>query len=151
MFDMKISERRMTLADRPSGRLAGWRAALTAVTVLTAAGFVLGGNVIAGEIKDPPRWKGGKDFSSLQDWHLKGENIVPHGVNPLYYPIVPGHKHIHERPDHPDGKYRKEKVVLDDTEDFDLPGMGKFKTAVVQEEEYIDDVLTQVRRETGKE
>jgi uncharacterized membrane protein YkoI len=32
---------------------------------------------------------------------------------------------------------------LDATEDFDLPGIGKFKTAVVQEEEYIDGVLTQ--------
>jgi uncharacterized membrane protein YkoI len=50
---------------------------------------------------------------------------------------------VHERPDHPDGKYRKETVVLDATEDFDIPGIGKFKTAVVQEEEYLDDVLTQ--------
>ena len=56
---------------------------------------------------------------------------------------MPGHKHVHERPDHPDGKYRKETVVLDNTEDFDIPGIGKFKTAVVQEEEYLDDVLTQ--------
>jgi uncharacterized membrane protein YkoI len=143
MFDMNSSERQMKMARRSSGRLGGWRAALMAVTVLTAAGFVLGGSAIAGEIKDPPRWKSGKDFSSLKDWNLKGENIVPHGANPLYYPIVPGHKHIHERPDHPDGKYRKETVVLDDTEDFDLPGIGKFKSAVVQEEEYIDDVLTQ--------
>ena len=94
-------------------------------------------------INDQPRWKSDKDYSSLKDWHLKGENIVPHGVNPLYYPIVPGHKHVHERPDHPDGKYRKETVVLDNTEDFDIPGIGKFKTAVVQEEEYLDGVLMQ--------
>jgi len=50
---------------------------------------------------------------------------------------------VHERPDHPDGKYRKETVVLDTTEDFDVPGIGKFKTAVVQEEEYLDGMLTQ--------
>jgi hypothetical protein len=61
-------------------------------------------------------------LSRLKDWNLKAENIVPHGVNPLYFPIVPGHKHVHERPDHPDGHYRKETVVLDATEDFDIPG-----------------------------
>jgi hypothetical protein len=92
---------------------------------------------------DPPRWTKRSDYSSAADWFLKAENIVPHGTNPLYFPIVPGHKHIHERPDHPDGHYRKETIVLDDTEDFDLPGIGKFKTAVVQEEEYMDGVLTQ--------
>ena len=103
----------------------------------------IAGGAMAGEIKDPPRWKSARDFSSAKDWNLKGENIVPHGVNPLYYPIIPGHKHVHERPDHPDGHYRKETVVLDETEDFDLPGIGKFKTAVIQEEEYMDGVLTQ--------
>jgi uncharacterized membrane protein YkoI len=140
MFDKQGLER---LASGRSGRLARWRAALMAVTVLTAAGFALAGGAVAGDIKDEPRFKSGKDYSSLKDWNLKAENIVPHGVNPLYYPIVPGHKHVHERPDHPDGKYRKETVVLDSTEDFDLPGIGKFKTAVVQEEEYMDGVLTQ--------
>jgi len=140
MFDKQGLER---LASGRSGRLARWRAALMAVTVLTTAGFALADGAVAGTINDPPRYKSGKDYSSLKDWNLKAENIVPHGVNPLYYPIVPGHKHVHERPDHPDGKYRKETVVLDSTEDFDLPGIGKFKTAVVQEEEYMDGVLTQ--------
>jgi Peptidase propeptide and YPEB domain len=102
-----------------------------------------GGSVPLGPVKDPPRWTSRSDYSSAADWFLKGDNIVPHGTNPLYFPIVPGHKHIHERPDHPDGHYRKETVVLDETEDFDLPGIGKFKTAVVQEEEYMDGVLTQ--------
>jgi len=133
MFDKQILEQQMKPARGQSGRLAMWRAALMAVTVLTAAGFVLAGGVVAGEVKEEPRWKSDKDFSSLKDWHLKGENIVPYGVNPLYFPITPGHKHVHERPDHPDGKYRKETVVLDTTEDFDIPGIGKFKTAVVQE------------------
>jgi hypothetical protein len=130
-----------------AGELAVWPArpvgTLTTATVLTAVGFALAGGAVAGEINEPPRWKNPKDYSTVKDWHLKAENIVPHGVNPLYYPIVPGHKHAHERDDHPDGKYRKETVVLNDTEDFDLPGIGKFKTAVVQEEEYIDEVLTQ--------
>ena len=143
MFDKQGLERQMKTASGQSGRLARWRAALMAGTVLMTAGFVLSGGAVAGDIKDEPRFKSGKDYSSLKDWNLKAENIVPHGVNPLYYPIVPGHKHVHERPDHPDGKYRKETVVLDSTEDFDLPGIGKFKTAVVQEEEYMDGVLTQ--------
>jgi uncharacterized membrane protein YkoI len=143
MFDKQGLERQMKTAGGQSGPLARWRAALLAGTVLTAAGFVLVGGAVAAEIKDEPRWKSDKDFSSLKDWNLKGENIVPHGVNPLYFPIVPGHKHVHERPDHPDGKYRKETVVLDTTEDFDVPGIGKFKTAVVQEEEYLDGMLTQ--------
>jgi uncharacterized membrane protein YkoI len=119
------------------------RGAFAGATIVAAAGFAFACGAIAGEIKDEPRFKNPKDYSSLKDWNLKGENIVPHGVNPLYYPIVPGHKHVHERPDHPDGKYRKETVVLDATEEFNLPGLGKFKTAVVQEEEYLDEVLTQ--------
>ena len=143
MFDKQILERRMRPASGQSSRPARWRAALMAATVLTAAGFALAGGAVAGGIKDPPRWKSGKDFSSLKDWNLKGENIVPRGINPLFYPVVPGHKHVHERPDHPDGKYRKETVVLDTTEDFDIPGIGKFKAAVVQEEEYVDGTLTQ--------
>src|SRR5262245_15247059 len=143
MLDRQTLDKQMMPAHRRSGALVRWRAVLTAATVLTAVGLVFAGGAIAGEIKDEPRWKNPKDYSTVKDWNLKGENIVPHGVNALYYPIVPGHKHVHERPDHPDGKYRKETVVLDTTEDFDLPGIGKFKTAVVQEEEYIDGVLTQ--------
>jgi Peptidase propeptide and YPEB domain len=119
------------------------RGALAAAVVLSAAGFVAGGIGYAAAIKDPPRWTKGSDFSSLKDWSLKAEQIVPHGTNPLYYPITPGHKHALERPDHPDGKYRKETVVLNTTEDFDIRGIGKFKTAVVQEEEYLDGVLSQ--------
>jgi hypothetical protein len=141
--DIAMLDKRMRSANARSGPLARWRAAATAAAVLAAAGFALAGGAVAGEVKDEPRWKTGSDFSSLKDWNLKSENIVPHGVNPLFYPIVPGHKHALERPDHSDGKYRKETVVLDTTEDFDIPGIGKFKTAVVQQEERLDGVLTQ--------
>jgi hypothetical protein len=143
MFDKRGLERQTKGTSGQSGWLARSRSALMAVTVLTAAGSTVAGTAVAGEIKEAPRWKSGKDFSSLKDWNLKAENIVPHGINPLYYPIMPGHKHALERPDHPDGKYRKETVVLDTTEDFDIPGIGKFRTAVVQEEERVDGVLTQ--------
>src|SRR5258708_4439352 len=139
--DMAMLDKQMKPTNGRSCALAGLRTALKTAAVLAAAGFALASGALAGEVKGEPRWKTGSDFSSLKDWNLKGENIVPHGVNPLYYPIVPGHKHAHERPDHPDGKYRKETVVLDATEDFDIPGIGKFKTAVVQEEEYLDGVL----------
>jgi hypothetical protein len=65
-------------------------ALLTSATVLTAVGFALAGGPVAATVKEAPRWKSDKDFLSLKDWNLKGENIAPHGVNPLYYPIVPG-------------------------------------------------------------
>jgi Peptidase propeptide and YPEB domain len=121
-----------------------WTAAAAApALVLTFALLGSAGGAAAGEIKEPPRFTKSSDYSSLKDWQLKGENIVPFGHNPLYFPLQPGHKHIHERPDHPDGKYRKETVVLPETEPFDIPGLGKFKTAIVQEEEYMDGVLTQ--------
>ena len=142
MFDKQSLEQQMKLSERTIW-LAGQLACNAFGGHRPDGGRVRSARAVAGEIKDPPRFKSDKDFSSLKDWHLKAENIVPHGVNPLYYPIVPGHKHVHERPDHPDGKYRKETVVLDSTEDFDLPGIGKFKTAVVQEEEYLDGTLTQ--------
>src|SRR5262249_11446812 len=119
------------------------RAAVTAAVVLSAVGFVNGGGAYAAEIKDAPRWTKASDFSSLKDWSLKAEQIVPHGVNPRHFPLTPGHKHALERSDHPDGRYRKETVVLNTTEDFDISGIGKFKTAVVQEEEYLDGVLTE--------
>ena len=41
MFDKQGLERQMKTASGQSGWLARWRAALMAVTVLTAAGFVL--------------------------------------------------------------------------------------------------------------
>ncbi len=83
-------------------------------------------------------------FSSAKDWNLKGENLAAHGVNPYHDPLVPGHKSIFEKPDHKDGGYyRKETVVLDKTEEFDLPGIGKFECAIVQEEEFLDGVFFQ--------
>lgn len=85
----------------------------------------------------------GSDYSSAKDWDLKAEYLKPRGNNPLYFPLQPGHRFIMEKPDHPEGFYRKEVTVLDETEPFDLPGIGKFDAAVVQEEEYFDDMLVQ--------
>ena len=84
------------------------------------------------------------NYSHASDWNLKGENLKAHGhTNPLYFPFEPGFKFIMERPDHPWGHYRKEVVVLDKTEPFDLPGIGKFEAAVIQEEEFFDGVYDQ--------
>ena len=116
MFDKQSLERQMKRASGQSGRLASWRAALMAVTVLTAAGFVLAGgtwlgphgdSAMAREFKDQPgRTQSGArvDFSSLKDWNLKAENMVPSGgYNPLYFPLKPGFRYIMEHPNHPHG------------------------------------------------
>lgn len=92
-----------------------------------------------------PRTQGGArvTFSSLKDWNLKGENLSPRGHNPLYFPLKPGFRYILEYPNHPWGLFRVETVVLDETEAFDVPGIGKFECAVVQEEEFFDGVFDQ--------
>lgn len=111
----------------------------------TSAWIGLSGGIAqaGGEIKDEPRFPKASDYSSAKDWNLKGENLVPYGTNPLYFPLKPGHRFIMERPDHQDGYYRKEVIVLDKTEPFDLPGIGKFEAAVIQEEEFYDGYYTQ--------
>jgi len=82
-------------------------------------------------------------FSSAKDWDLKGENLKPTGDNPWFGPVKPGFRFIMENPSSDDGYYRKEVIVLDKTEPFDIPGIGKFECAVVQEEEFIDGVYVQ--------
>src|SRR5262245_48810119 len=98
---------------------------------------------LADPAADSPRFPNASDYSSSKHWFLKAETIVPHGRNVFFFPLVPGHKHILERPDHPDGHYRKETVVLDQTEPFDVPNIGKFEAAIVQEEEFVDEELVQ--------
>jgi hypothetical protein len=135
----------MKSASRTSGRHMRIPTLRVLALSLTFTGLGLASQgVLAGhEIKDAPRFSKGSDYSSAKDWNLKAENLVPYCTNQLYFPIQPGHKHIHERPDHPDGAYRKETVVLDKTEPFDLPGIGKFEAAIVQEEEFYDGRYTQ--------
>jgi Peptidase propeptide and YPEB domain len=95
---------------------------------------------------DPPRFPNASDYSSAKNWALKADSIVPHGRNPYFFPLVPGHKHILERPDHPDGHYRKETIVLDETESFDVLNIGRFEAAIVREEEFVDEELIQRAR-----
>lgn len=94
---------------------------------------------------DAARTQGGArvGFSSLKNWNLKGENISPIGHNPLYFPLKPGFRYIMEYPKHPWGHLRVEVKVLDKTEPFDVPGIGKFECAVVQEEEFYDGIYDQ--------
>ena len=79
-------------------------------------------------------------FTSLKDWNLKGEDLLPRGRNRLYFPLEPGFRYILDKPDHAWGHFRTDVIVLDKTEPFDVPGIGKFQCAVVKEEEFIDDV-----------
>jgi len=117
-----------------------------AAIVLGAALHMLAPPGLADPVPDPPRFPNASDYSSAKDWGLKAETIVPHGRNPYFFPLVPGHKHILERPDHPDGHYRKETIVLDETEPFDVPNIGKFEAAIVREEEFVDEELVQRAR-----
>ena len=114
-----------------------------AAILVGAAAQTLVATAMAQPTTDPPRFSNPSDYSSAKDWFLKADAIVPHGRNPFFFPLIPGHKHILERPDHPDGHFRKETAVLDQTEPFDVPGIGKFETAVVQEEEFVDEELVQ--------
>jgi hypothetical protein len=78
-------------------------------------------------------------FTSLKDWNLKGENLSPRGHNSLYFPLKAGFRYVLEKPDHSWGRFRTEIIVLDKTEPFDVPGIGKFECAVVKEEEFVDN------------
>lgn len=82
-------------------------------------------------------------FSSAADWNLQAENLQPRGVNPYYLPLLPGSKYVFEEPNFSDegdeGHYRKEVVVLDETEPFDIPSIGgKFNCAIVEEKEFLN-------------
>jgi len=96
--------------------------------------------VLSAETKDVARTQSGArvTFSTVKDWNLKGENLSPRGHNPLYFPLKPGFRYIMEYPNHPHGLLRIEVMILDQTEPFDIPGIGKFECAVVQEEEFYD-------------
>ncbi len=113
------------------------------VTVVWLGMF--GDTAMARREKEPERTQGGArvTFTSLKDWNVKGENLSPRGHNPLYFPLKPGFRYIMEYPNHPHGHLRIEVVVLDKTEPFDVPGIGKFECAVVQEEEFYDGVFDQ--------
>lgn len=88
---------------------------------------------------DTQRYLKPSDYTSSRDWFLQGENIRPHGHNSFYFPLVPGHKHILELADISGEKIRMETMVLDQTEPFDIDGIGKFEAAIVQDDEYVDE------------
>lgn len=124
---------------------------VSAVIVSFLACLGLTGNIWAAGTGDTDSAKAGRvsqykatsDYTSARDWNLKGENLSPTGHNPFYFPFKPGFKFIMEKPDHPDGPFRKEVIVLDQTEPFDLPKIGKFQAAVVQEDEFFEGRWTQ--------
>jgi len=113
---------------------------LTKIAGALVLGVALGtGPALAGSIKEVPRLFPKKEsYSSAPHWNLKAENLSPRGHNPLYFPFKAGHKFIMEYPNSPDGYYRKEVQVLEDTKSMNVPGIGKFEAAIIQEEEYYD-------------
>jgi uncharacterized membrane protein YkoI len=149
MFDNQMT------TNGPSGPAARWRWVFAAAaTVVVGAGLALAGGTWLGPLGDTARAQGTKEpertqagarvsFTTVKDWNLKGENLSPRGHHPLYYPLKPGFKFIFENRKHEWGLLRKETIVLEETEPFDLPDLGKFQCAVVQEEEFFDGVLKQ--------
>jgi len=81
------------------------------------------------------------DYTSARDWFLKGDDLAPRGHNPYFLPLTPGHKSILEKPDNSGEKFRRETSVLDQTEPFEVEGLGKFETAIVQDEEFVEEEL----------
>src|SRR3989304_482854 len=149
---------------RSCGQRASARAVPSRAFIATIAWLAFSGGAVLAQTKEtaapskeiaPPRataklgptarTQGGArvTFSSLKDWNLKGENLSARGHNPLYFPLKPGFRYIMEYPNHPWGHLRIEVTVLEKTEKFDVPGIGKFECAVVQEEEFYAGVLDQ--------
>jgi hypothetical protein len=136
-----------------------WKIALTIAAVIPSifTWFALSSEIEAGEKKlDSAKLQAERGFTTVKDWNLKAENISPRGENPYYFPLKPGFKYIFENPKGKFGALRKEVIVLEETEKFDVPGIGKFETAVVQEEEFYDGVYFQqaknwfaIDKETG--
>ncbi len=137
-----------------------WSPLLAAVVALTWLGCLSDGAVTASPATassatakpsavprawETPRTQGGARvrFSSASDWNLKGENLSPRGSNPLYFPLEAGFRYIMVYPDHPWGELYIEVEVLEKTETFDIPGIGKFECATVREEEFYDGVYDQ--------
>ncbi len=129
----------MTTTSRPNG----WGRTLCAAAVAITMGMQGAAAMASGDVTDPPRWTSANDFSPARHWNVKAANIVPHGTHPLFFPLVPGHRHVLELPDHLDGHYRRETTVLEATEPFDIPGIGAFRTAIVQDDEIVDGTVSQ--------
>jgi hypothetical protein len=80
-------------------------------------------------------------FASARDWKLEAKYLSPQGSNPLYGPLRPGFRYVLGPSADAAGSRRVEVMVLEQTEPFDLPGIGRFDCAVVQTEELEDGML----------
>ena len=123
-----------------------WKKVLTiaAVSVSCFTFFAMSAECAAGRKKlETAKLQAERGFTTVKDWNLKAENLSPRGHNPYYFPFKPGFVYIFENPNGKFGSLRKEVVVLERTEPFDVPGIGKFETAVIQEEEFYDGVYYQ--------
>ncbi len=80
-------------------------------------------------------------IASAGDWGLQAANLAPRGTPALHMPLRPGFRHVLERNDDPEHTGRVEVRVLEGTEPFDVPGLGRFECAVVETEELRDGAL----------
>ncbi len=80
-------------------------------------------------------------FASSRDWDLKAERLSPRGTNPLHGSLQPGFRYVLEQSADPERAGRVEVMVLEQTEPFDLPGLGRFECAVLQTDELRDGML----------
>jgi len=84
---------------------------------------------------------GSVTFATARDWNLMAKHLSPRGSNPLYGPLRPGFRYVLGPSADAAGARRVEVMVLEETEPFDLPGVGRFDCAVVQTEELEDGML----------
>jgi len=80
-------------------------------------------------------------FASSQDWNLEAKNLAARGTHPFHSPLQPGFRYVLEEGTDPEQKGRVEVMVLEQTEPFDVPGLGHFDCAVVQTDELQNGVL----------
>lgn len=109
------------------------------IPFLALASFII--LTTSSSAESPRQFMNHSDYTTAREWFLQGNNLAPRGQNPYFLPLTPGHKSILEKPDNSGEKYRKETSVLDQTEAFEVEGLGKFETAILQEEEFVDDEL----------
>jgi hypothetical protein len=84
-----------------------------------------------------------------QDFELQDCTFKPTGINPFYDPLIPGSTSVSEATDKVDDagnpvSFRKEYRVLDETEKFNLEGIGSFEAAVIEEREILGGKLIQI-------
>ncbi|MGH9197427.1 MAG: hypothetical protein ACRD1T_17005, partial [Acidimicrobiia bacterium] len=70
-----------------------------------------------------------------QGFLLQNCSFKSRGINPFFDTLIPGFMHVSVKTDEDGVEFRKEYRVLRTTERLNLPGIGRFKAAVIEERE----------------